>query len=116
MPKLMMLLTLIGAVAVHTEALADQRAERQRGKEVFQYWCAPCHAPGDRHPGTLSLRHKYQNAVPAALEQRTDLNAELVALFVRSGVATMPFFRKTEISDAELSALGMYLTSVKQIP
>jgi hypothetical protein len=33
-----------------------------------------------------------------------------VALFVRRGVATMPFYRKTEVSDADLAALAAYLT------
>jgi hypothetical protein len=28
---------------------------------------------------------------------------------VRTGVSVMPFFRKTEISDAELDALSKYL-------
>jgi hypothetical protein len=29
---------------------------------------------------------------------------------VRNGVSIMPFFRKTEISDADLDAIGRYLT------
>ena len=47
--------------------------------------------------------------MPAALEDRTDLTGEVVTLFVRNGVATMPFYRKTEIDDAELAALVAYL-------
>ena len=57
-----------------------------------------------------SLENKYQGTVPAALEDRTDLTAGSVALFVRRGVATMPFYRKTEVSDADLAALAAYLT------
>ena len=80
------------------------------GKQVYKKWCAPCHAPGDLYPGTLALRAKYKGALPDALEQRTDLNPEMVKYFVRNGVTIMPFFRKTEISDAELNAVADFLT------
>jgi mono/diheme cytochrome c family protein len=43
------------------------------------------------------------------LEERTDLTPDTVRHFVRNGVSVMPFFRKTEISDAELEALAAYL-------
>jgi mono/diheme cytochrome c family protein len=86
-----------------------QDAQLARGNEVFQYWCAPCHAAGPRHPGTQALEHLYKGAKPAALEQRTDLVPELTRSFVRSGVSVMPPFRKTEISDADLAALAAYL-------
>jgi (+)-pinoresinol hydroxylase len=33
-----------------------------------------------------------------------------VKLFVRQGITIMPFFRKTEISDAQLDAIAAYLT------
>jgi mono/diheme cytochrome c family protein len=48
--------------------------------------------------------------VPALLEKRTDLTAALVKTYVRNGITVMPFFRKTEISDAELDAIAAYLT------
>jgi mono/diheme cytochrome c family protein len=85
----------------------DGRVER--GEEVFRYWCAPCHAPGPRHPGTQALDALYKGAKPGALEQRTDLVPELTRSFVRTGVSVMPPFRKTEISDANLDALAAYL-------
>ena len=82
----------------------------QRGAAVFNNWCSACHARGPANaPGTTSLQHKYQGSVPAALEDRTDLTAEVITVFVRNGVATMPFYRKTEIDDAELAALVAYL-------
>ena len=77
---------------------------------MYDHWCAACHAPGPFHPGTNSLAVKYKEARPAALEQRTDLTPELVRFYVRNGVLIMPFFRKTEVSDADLSALGAYLS------
>ena len=79
------------------------------GHLVFEKWCAPCHAPGPNHPGTAALTAVYNGARPGALEQRTDLNPSTVTLAVRQGVFSMPFFRKTEISDAELDALIRYL-------
>jgi mono/diheme cytochrome c family protein len=90
-------------------AAGAQEASVERGNEVFQYWCAPCHAPGPRHPGTQALEALYKGAKPAALEQRTDLIPDLTRSFVRAGVSVMPPFRKTEISDADLAALAAYL-------
>ena len=91
-----------------------QGTERERGDEVFQYWCAPCHAAGPRHPGTQALEALYKGAKPAALEQRTDLVPALTQTFVRSGVSVMPPFRKTEISDTDLAALAAYLAPRNQ--
>ena len=81
-----------------------------RGEQVFDYWCAPCHDPGPGHPGTQSLEIKYRGTdLPATLEDRADLTPELVKVFVRQGVLSMAPFRKTEITDAELDALAAYL-------
>jgi len=83
----------------------------QHGYDVFQKWCAPCHAPGPRHPGTQALEVKYKGTdTPAPLEQRKDLTPDLVKYFVRGGVSIMPPFRKTEITDQELDDLGAYLS------
>jgi len=99
--------------AVGLVALVAMRAQAQephaRGQAVFENWCAPCHAPGARHPGTQALEVLYKGVKPAALEQRTDLTPELTRAFVRTGVSVMPPFRKTEISDADLDALAAYL-------
>jgi mono/diheme cytochrome c family protein len=84
----------------------------ERGAAVFNNWCTACH---DKNPasgsGTRSLQNKYQGKVPAALEERTDLTPSAVKFAVRQGVATMPFFRKTEINDADLDALVVYLAA-----
>jgi hypothetical protein len=44
--------------------------------------------------------------MPAALEERRDLTQPPGKQVVRRGVSIMPFFRKTEISDADLQALA----------
>ncbi|HEY7840262.1 MAG TPA: cytochrome c [Gammaproteobacteria bacterium] len=82
----------------------------EHGREVYAKWCAPCHAPGPEiHPGTEALAAKYRGEKPAALEERTDLTVEFTKQMVRNGVSIMPFFRKTEISDADLAALAAFL-------
>ncbi len=88
---------------------AQDAATIQRGKQVFDDWCAPCHAPGPRHPGTQALDVLYKGAKPGALEERTDLVPAITQTFVRTGVSVMPPFRKTEIGDADLAALAAYL-------
>ena len=81
----------------------------ERGREVFQYWCAPCHDDGEARPGTVALQILYSGEKPALLEERTDLLPEYTKTIVRTGISIMPFYRKTEISDADLDALAAYL-------
>lgn len=90
----------------------------REGQQLFDYWCAACHAPGPGHPGTQALDARYGGALPGALEDRTNLTPELVEVFVRNGISIMPFFRKTEINDAQLAAIGAYLayTPPEQAP
>lgn len=95
-----------------TEARAEDAGTLiERGRAVFTNWCSACHSRDTRNaPGTVSLQYKYRGEVPAALEDREDLTPGLVELYVRNGVATMPFYRPTEISNADLEALAAYLT------
>jgi mono/diheme cytochrome c family protein len=97
----------VAAVALCTALPA--RADEHPGRAVFVKWCAPCHSRGPGNPGTAALAAVYKNQKPGALEDRTDLTVEFVKKAVRNGVYVMPFFRKTEISDAELEALAAYL-------
>jgi (+)-pinoresinol hydroxylase len=94
-------------------ALGAVRASAQEsldtGKRVFDKWCEPCHGDGPGRPGTAALEALYGGRKPAPLEERTDLVPALTKTFVRNGVSVMPFFRKTEISDAELESLAAYL-------
>jgi len=94
-----------------TAGVEDRGQPAERGAAVFNNWCSACHSRGPMNaPGTTSLQNKYQGSLPAALEDRKDLTVDLVKFFVRNGVATMPHFRKTEVSDADLDALAAYLT------
>jgi mono/diheme cytochrome c family protein len=98
------------AVALMIASAAHAEPSIERGHKTYNYWCATCHAPGNDFPGTLALGAKYKGALPAALEDRTDLNPEMVRYFVRNGISVMPFFRKTEVSDAELADIAAYLS------
>ena len=81
----------------------------EKGQKVYQRWCFPCHGTGAGKPATALLEARDKGSRPAALEERTDLTAPMIKLFVRHGVMYMPTFRKTEISDAELDALTAFL-------
>lgn len=130
------LCSLLGAAAVPADPassagtawspLPSQRAAElsdpleQRGREVFDQRCAACHGeiPDEIFgpaflppmPGTQALRERYGGALPAVLEERTDLTPELIEAVVRDGQRSMPFFRPTELSDEDLRALTAYLT------
>jgi mono/diheme cytochrome c family protein len=88
-------------------ALVASAFGADNGQKVFDYWCATCHGPN--LPGTMALEAKYKGAKPALLTERTDLIPPVTKAFVRKGVSVMPFFRKTEIGDADLDALAAYL-------
>ena len=97
------------------QAFGADEATLQKGEKVFDYWCATCHGPGNL-PGTVALQAKYKGAKPALLSERTDLTPPVTKMFVRKGVSIMPFFRKTEISDADLDALAAYLARNNKAP
>lgn len=84
-------------------------AEAPDGANVYQKWCAACHAPGITHPGTHALMAKYAGVKSGVITEWTDVTPEYVRLMVRTGISVMPQFRKTEISDAELEALARYV-------
>jgi (+)-pinoresinol hydroxylase len=90
-----------------------QTRPAERGKQLFDHWCSACHKPLGEFvssvPGTTALQNKYKGAIPAALEQRNDLKPDYVRLIIRQGILSMPFFRKTELSDDDVAAIGAYL-------
>ena len=105
------------ALTAITEAIAQDPDAIRRGNERFQYMCAPCHGDGIGDdgramlPGTDALRIKYQGALPALLEERTDLTPELLKVYIRRGTGSMPGFRPTEITDAEIEEIATYLAA-----
>jgi mono/diheme cytochrome c family protein len=101
----------LGAMALSSSAaFAQNDAAVQKGNQNYHYWCATCHGRGPGNPGTTALAAKYKGGLPGILEDRTDLTPQAVRFAVRRGTSIMPFFRKTEISDADLDAISQYLT------
>jgi mono/diheme cytochrome c family protein len=109
-----MKLWLISAVACGTvlgPALAvAQDSTTERGRQVYDKWCTPCHGAGEGKPGTISAAALYKGSKPAVLTERTDLTAAGIRTVVRTGMFIMPRFRKTEVSTADLDAVVAYLT------
>ena len=106
------------ALALACVGAAHAQPSAERGKAKFEHSCAPCHGAGVGDdgramlPGTDALRIKYKGAnppVPAQLEQRTDLTAPVIKVFVRHGSLSMPPFRPTELTDAEIADIAAYI-------
>jgi (+)-pinoresinol hydroxylase len=110
-PRLALFFTVLVSLSCAVQAADSpaRAAPAANGQAVYEHWCAPCHAPGPGHPGTQSLQVKYAGKTSAVLLERTDLSPQAVAVFVRQGVLMMAPFRKTEISDADLTALAAYV-------
>lgn len=99
----------LAVIAPVVQEASAQTAAQARGKEVYDHWCAPCHAAGPGHPGTQSLEIKYRGELPPVLEDREDLTPAFVRTMVRDGILMMAPFRKTEVTDAELDDIAAYL-------
>jgi mono/diheme cytochrome c family protein len=104
---------LLGTSAVN----AEDASTVQRGNLKFQLTCAPCHGAGPGSdgrpvlPGTAALQLKYKGALPALLEARTDLTVAALKTYVRRGSWSMPPFRPTELTDAEIRDIAAYLAT-----
>jgi len=99
-------------ISILSSGAMAQDVQLARGQALYEHWCTPCHGGPDprKYPGTSALQFLYKGEKPAMLEDRLDLTPELVAFYVRNGVTIMPFFRKTEISDDDLAAIGAWLS------
>jgi mono/diheme cytochrome c family protein len=102
-------------LAVSAAVCAQEQGSAARGQAKFEHSCAPCHGVGVGDdgramlPGTDALRIKYKGALPALLEQRTDLDADAIRTFVRRGTWSMPPFRPTEITEGDIQDIAAYL-------
>lgn len=110
--KVVLLATLL-SVCISAPGYGQDRELIEQGSQVFDTWCRACHGepanPIDMI-GTQRLQERYQGVVPAKLEDRVNLAPIFIETIVRKGISLMPFFRKTEVSDADLEALKAYLT------
>ena len=104
-------LMVVALVAAPAIAVAQQPPTNvDKGRDVYQVLVRHLSWTRHRFPGTTALQAKYGGKVPALLDDRTDLTPAAVRFFVRRGVSIMPFFRKTEVSDADLDAIAAYFT------
>ena len=101
-------LTAIAALIAVVPVWAQDGSDHP-GKTVYDKWCTPCHGDGPGKPGTMVLRQRYGDRLPALLEERTNMTDDYLETFVRAGVGVMPQFRKTEITVSELQAMIDYL-------
>jgi len=103
----MMRASLLFSLLLPLAAFAADQSPSDRGREVYQKWCTPCHGTGLGKAGTeAAAAHGIK---PAVLEQRTNLTPKMIETAVRNGVSFMPRFRKTEISNADFAAIVAYL-------
>ena len=82
-----------------------------KGRELFEYWCLPCHGAGPGHAGTMALAQRLGPEQSVLLE-RDNLTPEYVKYVVRNGLQMMPPLMPTEITDAGLEPLAQYVASV----
>lgn len=100
---------LCGAAAVlGVTAAAGQSgaAPAPSGKDLYRANCGGCHLEGGFGTRVLSRR------VPegqAPLEARKGLARRYVQTVVRNGLGSMPQIRRTELGDADLAAIAVYL-------
>ena len=79
------------------------------GKALFDLYCIGCHGAGPGNPGTMRLEER-MSADQAPLLDRDNLDPEYLKLVVREGFKLMPPFRPSEITDAQLDLLTVYIT------
>jgi mono/diheme cytochrome c family protein len=84
--------------------LTTRQAE---GKKLYDATCRYCHS--EKMWGTLAIERR-RGASDALLEKRTDLVPAFVKSVVRNGLGSMPAYRRTELTDAEIDAIVAYLT------
>lgn len=102
---------LLGGLIFFAAAEASA-ADPHHGEALFAYRCAPCHAAGPGHPGTMGLERRY-DAHDAVLAQRGDVPTAYVEAVVRHGLRLMPPFRPSELDDRDLADIAAYLARPK---
>jgi mono/diheme cytochrome c family protein len=82
-------------------------AQQDQGRKLYQSSCLYCH--GEKVWGTFALQRRL-GVDHGLLEKRTDLVAPFVKNVVRNGLGSMPAYRRTELTDADVDAIAAYLT------
>src|SRR3569833_4561529 len=100
-----LVLTVAAGVAVADEP--SLTPQQQQGQRLYNHLCVYCHGPGFWGTNRLSKRMDKEHAV---LENRAALAAGAIQTIVRTGTGSVPPLRKSELSDADVSAIAAYLT------
>lgn len=98
--------SVLASAAAQAEA-PDLNAAQSRGRALFHESCIYCH--GDSGFATRTLERRLGEDF-AKLEARRDLQGPYITFVVRRGLNSMPWYRRTELSDAELANIVAYLT------
>jgi mono/diheme cytochrome c family protein len=110
-PSLLTLCATVSLLAATPSFAADPTPvltpRQEQGRKLFNGSCVYCHGPNVW--GTFTLGRRL-GADHALLEKRTDLVGPYVKTVVRAGMGSMPPFRRTELSDADVDAIVDYLT------
>lgn len=99
--------------AVSAGAFAAEQpltAHQEQGQKLYRSTCLYCH--GERVWGTFALERRL-GADRGLLEKRTDLVAPFVKSVVRNGLGSMPAYRRTELTDADVDAIADYLARAR---
>ena len=100
-------LPLLFATRAAIAAEPSLTARQEQGRKLYNGSCVYCHGPNVW--GTFTLGRRL-GADHALLEQRTDLVGPYVKTVIRAGLGSMPAFRRTELTDADVDAIADYLT------
>jgi (+)-pinoresinol hydroxylase len=104
------LVVLALATSLSSDAVAADApltAQQEQGKKLYSGTCYYCHS--EKVWGTLALERR-RGPNDALLEKRTDLVPAFVKTVVRNGLGSMPAYRRTELTDADVDAIVAYLT------
>lgn len=97
----------IGALLGIAAGAAAQDAQVAAGQRIYDATCRYCHAANLTGTRMLELRLGRDRAL---LELRSDLSGPYIELVVRQGIGSMPWYRYSELTDAELASVVAYLT------
>lgn len=82
-------------------------AQQQRGKQLFDATCVYCHNPRGFATERLRTRLSEDRVV---LSERIDLDPAFIRTIVRNGLASMPAYTPTDLSEAQIADVAAYLT------
>ena len=80
------------------------------GEALFVEKCGLCHLEGGF--GTRVLQRRVPEG-QALLQDRKALPAAFTSTVIRQGIGSMPQFRESELSDAQVAAIAAYLEGPK---